>query len=233
LTQRSILGFVGEWIHKNEAGAPKLDFKYKREDKTEDIFSLPKVLSVDRRPATLNQFMYEYDKKGQKSRIQFVGTLKVSEDFVITYELDRQVSQTGEQQVAATTFTIKADIDKKDFSGNIEFRVRKEDGTSGSTTLTLRGDFTAMLGKTKLQVGFSFNQVRSTGTVTTTFAFNGTLELKNGKVQWSFEKSATKTTLIISASDIVLGPARIDARLNLVREDGKISGVQFLLGVSF
>jgi hypothetical protein len=90
-----------------------------------------------------------------------------------------------------------------------------------------------MLGKTKLQVGFSFNQVRSTGTVTTTFAFNGTLELKNGKVQWSFEKSATKTTLIISASDIVLGPARIDARLNLVREDGKISGVQFLLGVSF
>jgi len=44
----------------------------------------------------MNQLMYEYDKKGQKFRLQFMGLLKISDDFVISYELDDQKSQNGD-----------------------------------------------------------------------------------------------------------------------------------------
>lgn len=231
ITQRSVLGFVGQWSHMLDAdGTPKLDFNYQREDGTVDTFGLPKGVVID---TTVNQFIYEYDKKGHKYRIQFAGFLKVSEDFTITYDIDRQVSQSGAEQVAATSFTIKAQISKKAFAGNIEFAVKKMDGTVGASTLALRGNFTAVRGQTRLQVGFSFEQVRGASVVTTKFGFNGTLEWRGGKVQWTFERNATKTTIAIAATDIKLGPARIDAVLNLINEHGQMAGVYFLLGVSF
>jgi hypothetical protein len=225
--EKSVLGFAGEW--KQDKNDPlKLIFKYKREDSSSDEFVLPKAVTVNR---TMNQFMYEYDKKGQKLRIQFMGLLKVSPDFVITYELDKRASQTGETLVKETTFTIKAQIDKKNFSGNIEFKVQKKDGTSSN--ISLRGNFTALHQKgVKLSVGFSFEQITSQGKVTTNFAFNGKLEFGAGSaIQWTFQKNATKTSIAISANDITVGSARLDASLNIVRENGQMVGVHVFFGI--
>ena len=225
--EKSVLGFAGEW--KQDKDDPlKLIFKYTRENTSSDEFVLPKTIAVNR---TINQFMYEYDKKGQKCRIQFMGSLKVSPDFVITYELDRRTSQMGEILVKETTFTIKAQIDKKNFSGNIEFKVEKKDGTSSN--ISLRGGFTAIHEKgVKLSVGFSFEQTTSQGKVTGNFAFNGKLEFGAGStIQWTFQKNATKTSISISASDITVGSARIDASLNIVRENGQMVGVHILFGI--
>ena len=226
--ERSILGFRGEW--KQDPNDPvKLSFEYRREKQGAiDTFVLPRAVTINR---TMNQLMYEYDKKGQKVRIQFMGLVKISEDFVITYELDQQKAQNGDVMSKATTFTIKAELDKKDFSGNAEFKVKRQGGTT--STLAFRGHFTAVYKKNiKLSVGFAFEQTTSAGVITTSFAFNGKLEFgSGGSIQWSFEKNATKTTLTISASDIVVGNARLDGALNIVRQDGHVVGVRVLFGV--
>jgi hypothetical protein len=231
LMQESILGFVGQWNFANDNGVPTMKFEYKREDGTSDTFALPKGIVVNR---SVNQFMYQYNKQNHTFAIQFVGLLKVSEDFQLTYSIDRQVSQTGQEQVASTTFTIQAVLNKKNFSGDIEFFIKKTDGTVGTTAIGLRGNFTARLGSTALQVGFTFSQVRGPNVVTTTFGFNGSLKLgSGGQIVWSIDKNSTSTVIAISASDIKLGPARLDGRLNLVSANGEVVGVQVLFGVAF
>jgi len=231
LTQESILGFVGSWQQRVDAnGTPILDFQYKREDGTADTFTLPQGVTINK---TINQFMYQYNKAGHSFRVQFVGLLQVSEDFQITYSIDRQVSQNGAEQVASTTFTIGATFKKDNFSGSLDVLVNKTDGTVGSFTLSISGSFTAVLGQTKLQAGFTFSQVRAGNTINTAIGFSGSLQLKNGQVQWQFQKNAQTMTIAIAASDIKLGPARIDARLNIVGQGGQITGVQMLFGVAF
>jgi hypothetical protein len=225
--EESVLGFAGAWRQDN-ADALKLIFTYKREDGTDDEFALPKSIAINR---TLNQFMYEYDKAGQTFRLQFMGLLKISEDFVLSYALDQQRSSTGAVLSQQTTLTIKAEITKQNFSGNVDFKVTKAGGQS--TTISLRGSFTAVHQRgVKLSVGFAFDQTTSQGRVTTTFAFNGKLEFgTTGSVQWTFQKNATTTSVTISATDITLGPARLDGSLNLVRQNGQLAGVRVLFGV--
>src|ERR1044071_1710349 len=227
--EKSMLGFAGEW-KKSEDDPLKWIFEYKLDaagTKTAK-FTLPKSVIVNR---TLNQFMYEYDKKGQKFRLQFVGFLEVSEDFTISYKLDQQKAQNGDVLSKETTLTIKAEIDKKNFSGNIDFKISKKGG--GSTTISLRGNFTAVYKKgVKLSVGFAFEQTTGQGKVPSTLTLNGKLEFGSGsKIQWTFEKNATSTSITISGSDIVVGGARVDFALNIVRQDGTIVGVQALFGI--
>jgi len=225
--EESILGFAGEW-KQDENDALKLVFKYKRQNATDDEFVLPKAVTINR---TLNQFMYEYDRKGQRFRLQFMGLLKVSDDFVISYTLDQQKSQNGDVLSKQTTLTIKAEIDKKDFAGNIEFKVARTDGST--STISLRGGFTALHERgVKLSVGFAFEQTTSQGKVQTSFAFNGQLEFADGsKVQWTFEKNTTKSSITIGASDIVFGSARTDMSLNIAHENGHLVGVRMLFGI--
>jgi hypothetical protein len=231
LTRESVLGFVGEWESSTDTdGKPMVRFNYKRADGTTDTFELPAAVTVNR---TINQFMYEYDKKGQKRRLQFVGELKINENFDITYSLDRQVSQTGQEQVASTTFRFGATFHRNDFTGDLELVIAKADGSAGSTTITVGGNFTAMLGTAQLMVGFSFTQIRSGATVTSSVGFNGTLRFKdNGEINWEFQRNATQMTININAQ-LQVGDARVDGRLNLVSESGRVVGVKVLLGVAF
>ncbi|MEA2174827.1 MAG: hypothetical protein QOD00_2419 [Blastocatellia bacterium] len=225
--EESLLGFAGEW--KQDADDPlKLSFKYKREDNSEDVFDLPKSVTINR---TMNQFMYEYDKKGQKFRLQFMGVLKVSDDFSISYTFDEQKAQNGDVLSKQTTLTIQAKFDKKNFSGNIDFKVEKKGG--GSSTISLHGNFTAVYVKNvRLSIGFAFDQETSMGKVQSTIAFNGTLQFgSGGKIQWTFQRNATTTSVTLSASDIKIGSARIDGILNIDRGGGQIVGVHAIFGI--
>jgi hypothetical protein len=209
-----------------------MNFKYKREDGSVDTFSLPKGITINK---GFNQFMYQYDKQGHSFGIQFVGLLKINENFQITYAIDRQVTQSGQEQVAATTFTIGVNfVTKNNATGDVEFIVKKTDGTTGTTTLGLKANFTASLGATNLQVSLVFAQVRGPNTVHTTVGFSGSLKFgQNGQIVWQITKDGAATTINIAASDIKLGAARLDARLNVIAQDGHISGVNFLFGVAF
>jgi hypothetical protein len=90
-----------------------------------------------------------------------------------------------------------------------------------------------MLGTAQLMVGFSFTQIRSGATVTSSVGFNGTLRFKdNGEINWEFQRNATQMTININAQ-LQVGDARVDGRLNLVSESGRVVGVKVLLGVAF
>ena len=230
LTQESILGFVGSWNSTVTAdGKPMLTFSYTLEDGTQGTFNLPASVTFN---TSINQFMYQYDKAGQTFRVQFVGELQIDSNFQITYSLDRQVSQ-GQQQVASTTFKLGAVFTQTNFTGEMQLTIVKNDGTAGATTITIGGNFTAQLGTAQLAAGFAFSQVRNGATVTTTAAFNGSLTLQNnGLVTWNFTKNAQQLSISLQGQ-IQVGPARIDSRLNLQSQNGKIVGVRVLLGVAF
>jgi hypothetical protein len=230
LTRESILGFVGSWSSTvTPDGKPMLQFSYMLEDGTQGTFKLPAAATFN---TSINQFMYEYDKEGQAFRIQFVGELQISDKFQITYSLDRQVSR-GQQQVASTTFTIGAVFTQKNFTGELQLAIAKNDGTAGGTTITIGGNFTAQLGTAQLSAGFAFSQIRNGATVTTTAAFNGSLKLQdNGLVTWSFTQNATQLDINLQGQ-IQLGPVRVDSRLNIESQGGRMVGVRVLLGVAF
>lgn len=230
LARESVLGFAGTWESVTSAqGVPMLKFNYRRANQTPDVFELPAAVTVNH---TTNQFMYEYDDKGKKRRLQFVGELRLNENFEIVYVLDRQSSQTGQELVATTTFRLAAMFKRNDFTGELELAIKKADGSPG-TSIIIGGNFTAMLGPNQLVVGFAFSQLRNGTVVTTTVGFNGTLALKdNGEITWDFQRDATQMSININAH-IQVGNARVNTLLNLRSAGGKVVGVRVLLGVAF
>jgi hypothetical protein len=145
--------------------------------------------------------------------------------------LDRQVSQ-GKEQVASTTFTFGAAFRRNDFTGDIELAIKKTDGSPGAS-ITVAGKFTAVLGPTQLSAGFAFQQVRNGAVVVSTIAFNGSLKLKdNGEITWEFARNATQMSINLNGQ-VQVGDFRLDGRLNLKSENGKVAGVKVLLGVAF
>ena len=225
------LQFEGMWETPAD-GTADLRFLYSREDGTSDVFELPGTVVVDR---TTNQLRYEYTKNGKKA-FDFEGTLVISPDFQITYLIGTTETTTGETVVGNSVIRIGATFARNAFTGNLELSV---ESASGTRTLTVRGTFAAVLaGSAKLAVGFSFEQVHTSGAVTsTTFAFAGELRVKSGAVvQWAFSTSntVTRTITLSVGTDIKLrNGAAIDARLNLTTAGGAVQSVTFLLGVTF
>ena len=234
LLQGSVLGFVGDWSEfVDDTGQPRLKFSYKRAGQANGEFVLPKGIVVDK---AINQLMYEYDKDGKKRRIQLVGTLLISDDFQINYGLDRQTTADGQQQVASTTFTFNAAFKKNNFTGDLDLAIKKQDGSIGTTTISISGKFTAVLGNTRLLAGFTFEQNRAGNKTTTTFGFSGKLEFKQGSIQWAFatDNTTSKTiTLAINVDINLSNHTQLDARLNLAMENGQLKGVTFFLGIAF
>ena len=235
LLQSSVLGFIGTWSEFVDAdGQPRLKFAYKRDGQPDGEFVLPKGITIDK---TMNQLMYEYDKNGNKRRIQLVGTLMISDDFTISYGLDRQTSADGQTQVGSTTFTFNAAFKKKNFTGDLDLAIVKQDGTVGSTTISISGKFTAVMGSASLLAGFTFEQNRAGNKKTTTFGFSGKLQFNNnkGSIEWAFttDNTTTKTITLAINVDINVGAVQLDARLNLQMEGGQTKGVTFFLGVGF
>jgi hypothetical protein len=227
-TIRSILGFVGTW-GQDPNDQLLLDFTYQVAGGTPGVFKLPKTLTID---TSSNQLVYRYDKNGHTHEIQFVGFLTLSDDLQISYSLDQQFSQTGAVQLGSTNLVIDTHFSSRNGDGDLELSVQK---TAQATTISIGGGFTAVLGDTNLQVGFGFSQTRAGSQVTTTVGFSGNLSWNSGKssVEWQFSGSSSGIALTLSATDIVLGDARIDFRLNLQTTNGQIAGVTFMLGINF
>jgi hypothetical protein len=234
LLQSSVIGFVGAWSEfVDPAGQPRLKFVYKRAGQTDGEFVLPKGITIDK---SMNQLMYEYDKDGNKRRIQLVGTLMVSDDFTIRYGLDRQTSG-DQQQVASTTFTFNASFKKNNFTGDLDLAIKKDDGTLGSTTISISGKFTAVIGSASLVAGFTFEQNRAGNKTRSTFGFAGKIQFNGnkGSIEWAFttDNTTTRTITLAINVDINVGGTQLDARLNLKMEGGQLKGITFLLGVGF
>jgi hypothetical protein len=229
--ETNVLGFIGSWQSKVDAsGTPLLDFHYQTSS-GEKIFELPQAIAVNR---SSNQLTYTYTKDNKNLSIDFQGTLMIGANFQITYVVDRQVSSSGDQMVASTTLSFGATLTQPNLHGDLQLTLTKPDGTAGGATFTIGGQCQGVLGKTSLQIGFTFTQTfgGAGNQITRTAAFSGTLTFNGGQVQWTF--SATGTTINLAVGvDIKLGGIQLDARLNLPMAGGQTSGITFLLGVSF
>jgi hypothetical protein len=229
--ETNVLGFVGYWQSKVDAsGTPLLDFHYQAPG-GEKIFELPTAIAINR---SSNQLTYAYSKGNKNLSIDFQGTLMIGPAFEITYVVEPQVSSSGDAMVSSTTFSFPAILTRPNLHGELQLSIAASNGQAGSSTFTIGGQSQGVLGKTSLQVGFTFTQTfpGSGNQITRTAAFSGTLAFQGGQVQWTF--SATGATIDLAVGvDIKLGPVQLDARLNLPMAGGQASGVTFLLGVSF
>jgi hypothetical protein len=222
--ETNVLGFVGFWETKVDAsGTPLLDFHY-HSAAVENIFQLPQALAINR---SSNQLTYTYAKGNQNLSIDFQGTLMIGPAFDLTYVIAPQVSSSGEQMVASTTLSFPTTLPHPNLRGDLQL-------TAGASTLTIGGQCQGVLGKTSLQIGFTFTQTfgGAGNQITRTAAFNGTLAFNGGQVQWTFSATGATIDLAIGV-DIKLGPVQLDARLNLPMGGQGSGGVTFLLGVSF
>jgi hypothetical protein len=229
--ETNVLGFAGSWQSKVDAsGTPLLDFHYQTSS-GEKIFELPKAVAVNR---SSNQLTYTYSKDNKTLSIDFQGTLMIGGDFQITYVVQRQVSSGGDEMVASTTLAFNATLTQPNLHGDLQLTLTKPDGTAGAATLTIGGQCQGVLGKTSLQVGFTFTQTfgGAGNQITRTAAFSGTIVFNGGQVQWTFSATGGAINLAIGV-DIKLGSIQLDARLNLPVDGGQTAGVTFLLGVSF
>jgi hypothetical protein len=229
--ETNVLGFAGTWQSKvDPSGTPLLDFHYQTST-GEKIFELPKAVTVNR---SSNQLTYTYTKDNKNLSIDFQGTLTIGGDFEITYVVQRQVSSGGDEMVASTTLAFNATLTQPNLHGDLQLTLTKPDGTAGPSTLTIGGQCQGVLGKTSLQVGFTFTQTfgGAGNQITRTAAFSGTIGFNGGQVQWTFSATGGAIDLAIGV-DIKLGPIQLDARLNLPVDGGQTAGVTFLLGVSF
>lgn len=229
--ETNVLGFAGFWQSTVDSnGTPLLEFHYQTPT-GEKVFELPNAVVVNR---GTNQLAYTYTKENKNLSIDFQGTLMIGPDFQLTYVVQPQVSSSGEQMVASTTLTFNTTLAKPNLHGDLQLTLTKPDGTLGASTFTIGGQCQGVLGKTSLQVGFTFTQTfgGAANQITRTAAFSGTLAFSGGQVQWTF--SATGGTIDLAVGvDIKLGPVQLDARLNLPMSGGQTSGVTFLLGVNF
>lgn len=222
------LGFAGAW-GSAPAGAGQLNFTYNKENGT-GVFTLPGSVIVKR---ATNQLSYQYTKGGPQS-IDFQGTLIVNDDFTVSYQFSRRLTQNGDVVTAESAISIGAQFQKNSFTGDLELTLLKSDGSLSTTTLAITGNFIGTIGKTNVAVGFQFTQQRDGQSVTTTFAFGGRIQFTNGTLEFAFAaNSATKTITLTTGADIQLGPASVNAKLNIDMGGGTVQGVTFLLGVSF
>jgi hypothetical protein len=222
--ETNVLGFVGFWRSRVNAGnSPLLDFHYQTPS-GEEIFELPQPVAINR---NTNQLTYAYTKGNKSLSIDFQGTLMIGADFTVTYVVDPQVSSSGEPMVSSTTLVFNTTLAPANVHGALQL-------AAGASTLTIGGQCQGVLGKTSLQVGFTFTQTfaGAGNQISRTAAFNGTLAFTGGQVQWTFSSTGSTIDLAVGV-DIKLGPVQLDARLNLPMGPGQTSGITFLLGVSF
>lgn len=218
----NVLQFPGAWRHAVSGdGKVVLAFDYEKEDGSTGTFELPGNANID---PSFNEFVYDYDKGSNSYRLQFVGTLHVSSDFTITYRLDRQTT--------STTFSLAAAFHQPNFNGNLALALKRTDGSGApGDTLTIGGDFTAVLGAGNLSVGFHFTQPLSGNNQS--FGFNGSFVAKNkNDVTWQFESNSTTMSINVSAH-IQLGDVWTEERFKLTTQDGQVVGIQALFGIQF
>ncbi len=225
----SVLGFAGGW-EASQDGQAKAIFRYALEKEGETAtFNLPQSLAI--RTST-NQFVYSYDKNNRTFTIQLQGMLFVDPDFRITYQVARQTSSSGAELVKATLISLAAEISRPNFHGDLVLQLKTGAGTG--TTLVIGGTFFGTKGKTSIQAGFTYTQTfGSNSTLVRSVGFDGKITFgPHGEAFWAF--TATGTTLELAVGvDVKFGDISGDARLNVIRQNGEVVGVTFLLGVSF
>ncbi|MEP7305509.1 MAG: hypothetical protein ABJA98_08340 [Acidobacteriota bacterium] len=223
------LVFVGRW--RKDPGDPvRLNFIFQREDLSEDIFVLAGALTFSKAE---NQMIYRFDAGAQKHEIDFIGTLRVSPDFQISYTVANQVAQGNQTQVFASEVVIDAVFANPSFEGDLSLAVKRPGG--GETIFTIGGQFKHIRvpGGTNLAIGFAVSG--GTGATPTTVAIDGTFSFASGnQLQFTLARNARQTTIGVSADQIKLGSVATANAVGTIRlQDGSLRSVEVMFGITF
>lgn len=230
------LGFIGDWSQQtNNEGAPLLDFIYKREDGSTDVFSLPNNIIIN---TTTNQFEYNYNGEDGSYSLSLSGYLEITESFEIKYTLARQKSSNGEEMVGKTIFTIGVSLNKNNWTGNLDLLVKKEDGSTGEFILSIGGDFIGKLGEANVEVGFLFIQRKDGNEIIENVAsLSGKVIFNDNKGHFEYSlniDSVNKTVAFKLGSEINLRDGgKIGGKLTVEAERGKIKTITAMFKVRF
>ncbi|MEM6316375.1 MAG: hypothetical protein AAF960_01825 [Bacteroidota bacterium] len=226
------LGFAGKWEQVTNDGIPRLRFSYQREADEVGVFEMPadgKLLIEN----GMNQFRYVYDKDNKTFGITLLGFLKIKENLEISYSLDKQSARNGEELVAATTFTFQAAFSGNQFDGDLGLVLLKEDNTPGDYHLSVTGDYTGVIGETRVMVGFRFSQRRKGHLVTRKFGIGGAFSWEAGQVSYAIDAGGGMVELHLGLDIHLKDGGDLNSKFSLVSADGQVRTITFLLGITF
>jgi hypothetical protein len=229
------LVFPGQWNGKNEDGKYVMTFTYKQKGQ-DKFFKLPESVMFDK---SINQIVYDYEKNGVRRRVQFVGELKISPKFVITYKLDRQQSGAGKDLVTSTTLAIGAQLDMERFQSKLDmsFVLMKTDGVTPGISFVIGGSFERNLSGSKLKLDFKYTYVKTGGVVkTNAFSLSGQFKLKNDLTlifAFSNDVATRSMTVSFATSQFKIGDFVGNAQLSVSTEDGRLKEIHMLFGIAF
>jgi len=219
-SHQSLLLFAGAW-RTNPADQTQLQFLYNRENLTEDIFSLPGTYRFD---AADNKLIYSYMAAGRTHGITFLGSLRVSPDFQISYAVKATMGQTGGMITASAVFA------NPSFDGMLELAV--ENPRTGSATYSIAGQFTHVRQSgTRIGVGFA---LAGGGGQPLTLLFQGSFTSNTGgTLDFTFTKNAQHMTISFTASQIRIGSVIAGASATIELAGGKLVGIEAMFGITF
>jgi hypothetical protein len=229
------LVFAGEWSGKLVDGKYIMTFSYKRNGQARS-FTLPESVMFDK---SINQLVFDYEKNGVKRRLQFVGELKISPKFVITYKLDRQQAGSGADLVGSTTLTIQAhaDMDKFNSKFDLQLTLMKTDGVTPGTTLVVGGTFERNLTGSKLKLGFVYQYQKTGGVVkTNSFTLSGQFKLRDDLslvFEFSTDVATRSLTISFAAEQFRLGDFTGNLQLAVSTQGGQLKEIHMLFGIAF
>ena len=237
LRRRSRLIFMGSWEQEMRTDAdgdsfPSLNFHYICHDNTQRTFSLPGALVIDK---SLNQFAYTYDKDNESVGITLMGFFEISENFEITYTIDKQVSTLGEEEVASTKFGLIAAVSNDKVEGELELQLLKDNNEPSNYKLLLAGEYFCEHDDSSLMIGFRFLQQKEDGVVTTAVGLHGRLLFEEGEVFYVLDMDPFEKTLKLETGVQVQleNGVGVDQKLLVKGTDGQVKKVTFLLGIRF
>ena len=219
-SHQSTLLFRGVW-RTNPADHTQLQFLYKRKNLTEDIFSLPGTYRFD---TVDNKLLYGFSAAGRNHEIAFVGSLRISSDFQITYSVKAQLGQTGGVIAATAVFA------NPSFDGMLELAV--DNPRTGSAVYSIAGEFTHVRRSgTRIGVGFA---IAGGGGQPLTLMFQGSFTTNTGgTLDFTFTKNAQYMTISFTATQIKIGVASVNSSATIVLAGGNLVGVEAMFDVTF
>jgi len=229
------LVFAGQWSGKIEDGKFVMTFIYKQKNQ-DRVFKLPESVLFDK---SINQLVYDYEKNGVKRRVQFVGELKISPKFTLTYKLDRQQTGAGKDLVASTTLAINAHLDMDRFQSKFDltFVLIKADGITPGTSLVIGGTFERNLSGSKLKLDFKYTYVKSDNVVkTNSFSLSGSFKLRDDLTlvfAFSNDVATRSMTVAFAAEQFRLGDFVGNAQLSVSTAGGQLKEIHMLFGIAF
>lgn len=227
------LRFAGRWEQLTDsAGVPQLKFHYRKEADQFGVFDLPANGNFIIQKGS-NQFQYVYDKDNRKFGLTLVGFLEINENLEISYTIDRQ-SSNGKELVSQTTLALQTAFSGEDFEGNLGLVLLKGDNSPGSHELTITGDYTGVIGATRVMIGFRYTQRKNNNLLPPReFGIGGAFAWNNGAVTYAFDVGAKFIALELGTQIKLRNGGAVDAKTSIIGSDGQVRTITFLLGITF